>query len=116
VRPGYMRVAVKEAKQTTIPNDGTPWSPGLEWDWAGTSTYGFTDRLPVVPFTNPDNVGEFERHLDSLDRITEDILQRLTITAMQAFRQRAMETGEKGLPEYYPDDHPQFPGERINYD
>lgn len=116
MRDGYMRAAVKEAKESTIPRDGTPWTPGLEWEWQGATPYGFTERMPVVPFTNSDGVGEFERHIDSLDRITEDILERLTITAMQAFRQRAMETGDDGLPEYYPEDHPEFPGERIDYD
>ena len=114
--PGYMRVAVKEAAESTIPSDGTQWSPGVEWEWAGQSPYGFTERLPLIPFANPEGVGEYERHLDSILRITEDILERLTITAMQAFRQRAMETGEQALPEYWPDDHPDTPGEKINYD
>lgn len=116
MRDGYMRTAVKEAKESTIPRDGTTWTPGTEWEWVASSPFGFTERMPVIPFSNADSVGEFERHIDSLDRITEDILERLTITAMQAFRQRAMETGESGLPEYYPEDHPEFPGERIDYD
>lgn len=111
----YGRVAVKEAKETTVPSDGTVWEPGTEWDWVASVDVAF-DRIPIVPFTTPDGLGGFEKHIDSLDRITEDILERLTITAMQAFRQRAIETGDKGLPEYYPDDHPEFPGQRINYD
>lgn len=110
----YMRVAVKETKETTFPNDGTQWAPGTEWDWQATAALPF-DRIPVVPFQNPDGLGEFEKHIDSLDRITEDILERLTITAMQAFRQRAIETGEEGLPEYYPEGHEKA-GEQINYD
>lgn len=115
IRPGYMRVAVKEAKQSTIPQDGTEWSPGLDWDWAAHTSVTWTDEVPVVLFENPNGIGEFERHIDSLDRITEDILQRLTITAIQAFRQRAIETGEEGLPQFYPEDHPTNPGEEIDY-
>jgi hypothetical protein len=45
--------------------------------------------VPIVPFFNRDHRGEFENHTDLLDRINWIILQRLVITAMQAFRQRA---------------------------
>lgn len=118
LRPGYMRVAVRPAKRSTIPTDGTEWQPGLNWDWtSGPVPLGFTDRIPVAVFENPGGLGEFEIHLDSIDRVTQDILERLTTTAMQAFRQRAIETGEHGaLPERYPDDHPERPGELIDYD
>lgn len=115
--PGYFRVAVKEAPNTSVPSDGSEWTPGTNWEWAtGQVAHGFTESVPVVPFVNPQGKGEFEIHIDSLDRLTEDILQRLTIQAMQAFQQRAIETGDEGLPEYYPDDHPTSPGERIDYD
>lgn len=118
LRPGYMRVAVKPGKQSTIPRDGTEWEPGLSWDWtSGPIQLGFTNRVPVVKWANPGSLGEYENHIDSIDRITEDILQRLTITAMQAFRQRAVTPGEKSpLPSHYPDDHPDSPGEPIDYD
>lgn len=117
LRPEYLRVAVKEAPQSTIPTDGTEWSPGLDWDWAGQAPHGFTERVPIVPFPNKNRLGEFEPHIDSLDRITEDILERLTITAMQAFRQRAIQPADgKALPQYYPEDHPERPGEPIDYD
>lgn len=116
IRPGYMKVYTKAAKQTTIPQDGTRWSPGLDWDASSAVQVSWTQQVPVIPFENPDGLGEFERHIDSLDRITEDILERLTITAMQAFRQRAIETGDTPLPQFYPDDHPTNPGEPIDYD
>jgi hypothetical protein len=54
------------------------------------------DRMPVVPFNSKDGEGEFENHLDLLDRINHQILQRMVIATMQAFRQRAV----KGLPKY----------------
>ena len=60
---------------------------------------GFDDVIPVVRFRNSDGVGEFEPHLDLIDRIAYMVLQRLVIVAMQAFRQRAIK-GEGELPEY----------------
>lgn len=45
--------------------------------------------VPIFPFLNRGGLGEFESHMDVLDRINWNILQRLVITAMQAYRQRA---------------------------
>lgn len=45
--------------------------------------------IPIIPFINRGGRSEFETHTDVLDRINFIILQRLVITAMQAFRQRA---------------------------
>lgn len=45
--------------------------------------------VPLIPFPNLDDVGEFERHTDLLDSINWHVLQRLVIIAMQAYRQRA---------------------------
>mgnify|MGYP006876022427 CR=1 FL=1 len=46
--------------------------------------------VSLFPFANRDSKGEFETHLDVLDRINWGILQRLVITAMQAYRQRGV--------------------------
>ncbi|WP_306365449.1 phage portal protein [Nocardia sp. CC227C] len=56
---------------------------------------------PVVVMENPDKVGEFETHLDLINRINRGILQRLTTAAMQAYRQRALRAkeGSPGLPD-----------------
>lgn len=56
---------------------------------------------PVVVLRNPDGVGEFETHLDVINRINRGILQRLVTTAMQAYRQRALKAkeGTGGLPD-----------------
>lgn len=83
---------------------------GWEWDRerSGKLPHG---RMPVVRFTNKYLMGEYETHLDLLDRINHMILQRMVIATMQAFRQRAV----KGLPYVYPEDHPQA-GEEINWD
>lgn len=55
---------------------------------------------PVVVFNNPDGVGEFETHIDLINRINKGILYRRVIEAMQAFRQRALRSkeGSGGLP------------------
>lgn len=112
--PGWIRIAVRPAKQTSIPNTGAAWAMGRNWQWASERVpLGWTNRNPVVKYEAPDGMGLFEKHLDAIDRINGEILNRLTITAMQAFRQR----GIKGnLPEFYPGDHPTMAGQRINYD
>lgn len=78
-----------------------------QWEPAGDAVD--TDGAPpVVVYTNPDGVGEFETHLDAIDRINDGELQRLTTMAMQAFRQRALKSaaGGEGLPENGPDGKP----------
>jgi hypothetical protein len=56
-------------------------------------------RMPAIRYEVNDGAGEFERHKDLLDRITDQILQRMSIAVMQAFRQRAV----RGLPDKYTD-------------
>jgi hypothetical protein len=55
---------------------------------------------PVTVYNNPGGFGEFEAHLDDINRINGGVLRRLTIEAMQAFRQRALKSaeGSGGLP------------------
>lgn len=64
-----------------------------------------TGAPPIVVFNNPGGFGEFEPHIDVIDRINKGILDRLVITAMQAYRQRALksEKGSGGLPKKDPD-------------
>jgi hypothetical protein len=70
----------------------------------------FGDAVPIVEYVNYGGVGEFERHLDLLGRINHTILQRVIISVMQAFRQRAI----KGLPQVYPAGHAKA-GQQIDY-
>lgn len=82
-----------------------------EWAWMPARSGALRhDRLPVIRFDNADGMGEFEAHVDLLDRINHQILQRMTIAVMQAFRQRAV----RGLPSVYPKGHPQE-GKVIDY-
>lgn len=72
------------------------WEPDSDSDTAdGASSIAnpFEGQVPVVPFINrPDmagnGLGEFEDVIDILDRINTVILDRLVISAMQAYRQR----------------------------
>lgn len=55
---------------------------------------------PVVVYRNPDGMGEFEPHLDVIDRINGGILRRLSIESMLAFRTRALTSKDgEGLPQ-----------------
>lgn len=69
---------------------------------AGGDWVPFGEPVPVdgVPFVViqplPDGQGTFEAHTDVIDRVHTTILNRLIVTAMQAFRQRA---AKGGLPE-----------------
>lgn len=121
-QPGYFRQMYRQAKVSNIPSNGSAWYPGRDWTWAGNPIpFGFTDEVPIVEFATPKGIGEFELHIDTLDRVNRTILERLTITAMQAFRQRAIQPGKDApagsLPEFYPEDDPLGrAGQRINYD
>ena len=59
------------------------------WTFTGQLSTGLK-FIPVFPFVNRGGLGEFESHIDILDRINWNILQRLVMTAMQAYRQRAI--------------------------
>lgn len=65
------------------------------WDWDTDRSGALPHtRIPVVLFRNKDGMGEYEAHTDIVDRINHQILQRMVIATMQAFRQRAV----SGLP------------------
>jgi Phage portal protein, SPP1 Gp6-like len=86
---------------------GGGWGIDPDPDMTGPTGLG---RVPIVEFVNRDGIGEFANHTDLLDRINWVILQRLLITAMQAFRQRALEDNsdpdEDPLPEEDEDGQP----------
>lgn len=53
----------------------------------GIDAYG---GIPVIRIDNAKGMGEFEPHLDLLDRINDTTLQRIVIAWYQAFKQRAI--------------------------
>lgn len=86
-------VAKREIARTrkALPRAFSPQS----WEWdeekGGEAGQEVLSRgVPIVRYLNDRGVGEFELHTDLLDRITHQVLQRLVITAMQAYQQRAL--------------------------
>jgi hypothetical protein len=67
-----------------------PWTP------LDVEPEPYVGNVPVFALDNKGGMGEFEPHLDILNRINRNLLQRLVTVAMQAFRQRYL-TG--GLPD-----------------
>jgi hypothetical protein len=106
-----VRVAYRDRRATARRSQAVRFSPAAwSWDPERGGDGGETlphQRVPVVGFRNRRGVAEFEPHTDVLDRINHQILQRMVIATMQAYRQRAV----KGdLPET--DEN----GETIDYD
>lgn len=70
---------------------------GFEWDSDAGGADGIAmpelegiAKVPAVQLPNARGMGEFEPHLDLLDRINDTILQRIVLTWYQSFRQRAV--------------------------
>lgn len=63
-----------------------------EWDGAPENIEGIDalGGIPAVRLDNKDGLGEFEAHLDLLDRINDTTLQRIVITWYQSYKQRAV--------------------------
>lgn len=74
-----------------------------------------TQTVPVVHFPNRDGVGEFEEHLDLLDRINHTVMNRVVTAAVQAYKQRALrQNGADGV-DRLPDRDPTT-GQPIDWD
>lgn len=110
--------AFRESGESTFPSpeDGvTSFSVVLDdgsWVKQPSVPYPEGQRCQVFEFSTETGKGEFERHYATLDRINHTILQRVVITVMQAFKQRAV-AGD--FPTEYPENHPRA-GETIDYD
>ncbi|MBM4575281.1 phage portal protein [Rhodococcus hoagii] len=64
-----------------------------EWSLAGSMAVPGLELLggvPIVRFQNKLGLGEFEPHVDLLDRIMDGIFQRIVIQWYQSFKQRAV--------------------------
>lgn len=87
--PGQLWVAGKSVSQG-IPTLGVGFRAS-DWQWEPSLSGALrVPQVPVVRFENQRGLGEFETHLDTLDRINTMILQRVVVAIMQAFRQRAV--------------------------
>lgn len=115
----YSRVASRESDRTVVDpsndsdlsdfiNQGKAWSPGTNWKWddGKGDEYDYAlecESLPIVRLSTVDGQGLFEPYLPMLKRIDREVFDRLCITMMQAFRQRAI----KGdLPQTYTEEDP----------
>lgn len=115
----YSRVASREFDRTVVDpsrdsdlsdfvNQGKAWSPGTNWKWddGKGEEYDYAlecESLPIVRLSTVDGQGLFEPYLPMLKRIDREVFDRLCITMMQAFRQRAI----KGdLPQTYTEEDP----------
>lgn len=114
--PGRVFVAFREARRVQK-NPVVRFSPG-SWDWdisrGGADGLplpaGSESAMPVVRFRNKRGAGQFETHIDLLDRVNHMILQRLVIATFQAFKQRGIKASAEDMPEK--DEN----GVKIDYD
>ncbi|WP_437423979.1 phage portal protein [Williamsia muralis] len=68
--------------------DSNMWRPNMEPEIiTGIDELG---GIPVVRFENKHGAGEFEEHIDLLDRINDVTLKRMVLIEYQSFRQRAV--------------------------
>lgn len=111
---GWSRRAYRDGERTR-PEEGvvSGWTLNDEWEWLEERQVSKAPtKCQVFSHHTESFQGIYEPHLDTVDRINDGILQRVTIALMQAFRQRAVKTGE--LDAVYPEDHPNA-GEEIDY-
>ncbi len=91
----YLHIAVRDrdnrARRGSLSESEVPLGTYMHqrWHWWKTEVLDL-DYVPLIDFENREGVGEFERHIDVLDRINHMLLQRVVIATMQAFKQRAM--------------------------
>lgn len=112
--PGRVDVAYRDGGSSLA----SPRFAARSWEWAGAESgsypvAGAESVVPVVRFKNRLGMGEYEPHLDLLNRINEMISDRLWIAKYQTFRQRGLKSDE--LPDAYPEGHPQA-GQEVDYD
>lgn len=76
------------------------------WDWDpeyggedGVVVPDVGDEIPVYRYRDEEGVGEFERHVDILNRLDHMVLQGLVIATLQAFKQRAIKVSPEDMPD-----------------
>lgn len=76
------------------------------WDWDpeyggvdGVVVPDVGDEIPVYRYRDEEGVGEFERHVDILNRLDHMVLQGLVIATLQAFKQRAIKVSPDDMPD-----------------
>lgn len=87
---GTVHVAYREGASMFGRRGGFRFAAGWKWDTKKDDDFP-GNKLPLIRFRNERGVGEFEEHLDHLDRINDKIFNEWWIEKIQAFRQRAIE-------------------------
>lgn len=90
--PGQVHVATRKSGTSALAGPTFRLNP-RSWEWdekASGDIPGGDGVIPIVRFRNRNGVGEYEPHLDVLDRINNTILDRVVISKIQSFRQRAI--------------------------
>jgi len=106
--PGMRQRFVR--KSTT--EGGTPLGQSYGDTWAADGDPEiYAGSVPVFALDNWNGVAEFEPHIDVIDRINLGKLNRLVVTAYQAFKARAL----KNLPEKDDDGNDIDWGKRLNF-
>ena len=104
--PGTKMVAFKDGRSSIGTDAWFRFTP-KSWSWDEDKEEDVPGgHVPIVRFRNRRGVGEFERHLDHLDRINDKIFNEWWIGKINGFRQRAV----KALP-----DRDEKTGELIDY-
>ncbi|MDR6861964.1 phage portal protein [Phycicoccus sp. 3266] len=117
-RPGRVYVAknVRSRRGTRTAKPTVRFSSAWEWDDTKGGAdgqalpAGFEKDVMVVRYRNDEAIGDFERHLDLLDRIDHMVLQGMVVATLQAFKQRAIKVDPAEMPDKDPDT-----GEVIDY-
>lgn len=88
-----------KGEKWTLQRDGSEWKrlSDKPEEITGLDELG---GIPVVRFLNKHGLGEYEAHIDVLDRIIDDTLTRLVMTKFQAFKQRGVSGDEDEEDEY----------------
>lgn len=106
------RWVAKRARRST--SKTAPRFGASGWDWdddqGGEAGEAVPVAMPLVRYRNEEGVGEFERHLDILNRIDHLILQGMVIATLQAFKQRAIKVDPRDMPDKDPET-----GKTIDY-
>jgi hypothetical protein len=98
------RWVARRTRQTTAPGPIRVTASGWEWvdESGGVEGEVVPTPMPLVKFPNEEGAGEFERHLDILDRIDHLVLQGMVIATLQAWKQRAIRVDPKDMPDQDP--------------
>lgn len=114
IEPAKIRRAYRKRKATN--NSPLNFSAAAcDWDETAGGVEGielpeeYHGIVPIFRYRNEEGVGEFERHVDLLDRLDHMVLQGMVIATFQAFKQRAIKASDEDMPEEDED------GRKIDY-